>query len=339
MAAASARRSSASSPRMRTNEPLDKAALARLIASQPPPEAFGPDSDSPALCLEAAAITSRSARWLRALPSPVIAIGPATPAQARGCDVIIGDSSALPSLLTGISHAPIAAMVLVQLLRTTHKLPLADALAMESLAYATLQQGPEFRRWQAQAPLLPPLAPPEPPLHSEYHGETLALTLADPANHNAIGTRMRDALCEALDIALATNAPVHLTAQGRSFSQGGAVAEFGQVSDPATAHWLRSLRLPATRLARLAPRLSVHVQGAAIGAGAEIAAFGTRVTAAPRAWFQLPELKYGLIPGAGGAASLTARIGRHRTAWMALTMARVPARTALQWGLVDAIIG
>lgn len=339
MAAANDRRFWASSPRMRANEPLDRAALARLIASQPPPEAFGPDSDSPALCIEATAITPRSARWLRALPCPVIAIGPATPAQLRGCDVIIGDSSALPPLLTGISHAPIAAMVLVQLLRTTHRLPLADALTLESLAYATLQQGPEFRRWQAQAPLLPPLLPPEPPLHCEYVGETLALTLADPASHNAIGTKMRDALCEALDLALATNAPVNLTAQGRSFSQGGAVAEFGQVADPATAHWLRSLRLPATRLARLAPRLSVHVQGAAVGAGAEIAAFGTRVTASPRAWFQLPELKYGLIPGAGGTASITARIGRYRTAWMALTMARVPARTALAWGLVDAVTG
>jgi enoyl-CoA hydratase len=337
MAAASGRPSSASSPHMPANEPLDRAALARLIASQPPPEAFGPDSDSAALCVESAAITPRIARWLQALPCPVIAIGPATPTQLRGCDVIVADSTALPALLTGISHAPIAAMVLVQLLRTTHKRPLADALTMESLAYATLQQGPEFRRWQTQAPFLPSLAPPEPPLHSGYAGETLALTLADPANHNAIGTRMRDALCEALDLALATGAPVHLTAQGRSFSQGGAVAEFGQVGDPATAHWLRSLRLPATRLARLAPRLSVHVQGAAIGAGAEIAAFGARVTASPRAWFQLPELKYGLIPGAGGTASLTARISRHRTAWMALTMARVPARTALAWGLVDAV--
>ncbi len=82
----------------------------------------------------------------------------------------------------------------------------------------------------------------------------------------------------------------------------------------------------------------MHVQGAAIGAGAEIAAFGSHITAAPRAWFQLPELKYGLIPGAGGTASITARIGRQRTAYMALSMARIPARTALTWGLVDAII-
>ena len=337
MAAANARRFWVSSLPMPATEPLDRAALARLIAAQPPPEAFGPDSDTPAMAVHSTAITQRSASWLHALPCPVIAIGPATAAQARGCDVIIADSTALPRLLASIARTPIAAMVLVQHLRATQHLGLADTLTCESLAYSTLQHGPEFRRWQASAGSLPPLIPADSPLTVQNTGEALRLTLADPANHNAIGTAMRDALCEALDLALATPGTVHLSAQGRAFSSGGAVAEFGQVSDPATAHWLRSLRLPATRLARLAPRLSVHVQGAAIGAGAEIAAFGHHVSATSTAWFQLPELKYGLIPGAGGTASVRARIGRHRLAYMALSMARVPARTALAWGLIDAI--
>lgn len=322
---------------MPANEPLDRAALARLIAAQPLLDAFGPDSNTPALCVGAAAITPRAAPWLRALPCPVIAIGTATRAQAAGCDMILPDVAALRLLMTNIARAPIAAMVLVQHLRASENLSLADTLIGESLAYATLQQGPEFRRWRARAPVLPPLAPAEPPLALAHGGETLHITLADPHNRNAIGIRMRDALCEALDLALATTGRVHLSALGRAFSTGGAVAEFGQASDPATAHWLRSLRLPATRLAHLAPRLSVHVHAAAIGAGAEIAAFASLLTAAPDAWFQLPELKYGLIPGAGGTASLPARIGRHRTAWMALSMARVPARTALGWGLVDAV--
>lgn len=322
---------------MPANELLGRAALAALIASKPPREAFGPDTDTPALCITATAITPRAAAWLQALPCPVIAIGTATPAQLRGCDVILPDLPSARPLLTNISRTPIAAMVLVQHLRATRKLSRADTLTIESLAYATLQQGPEFRRWQAQAPALPPITPAEPPLHLAHTGETLRITLADPGNRNTIGTRMRDALCEALDLALATAGPVHLAALGRSFSTGGEVSEFGQASDPATAHWLRSLRLPATRLASLGPRLTAHVQGAAIGAGAEIAAFAHHVTATPAAWFQLPELKYGLIPGAGGTASLPPRIGRHRTAWMALSMARIPARTALAWGLIDAI--
>jgi hypothetical protein len=322
---------------MPASEPLDRAALAALIAAQPPREAFGPDSDFPALTVTTTAITPTSARWLMALPCPVIAIGAATPAQLRGCDVIVPDFPSAGPLLANIARTPLAAMVLVQHLRATRNLSPADTLPLESFAYATLQQGPEFRRWQADAPPLPPLTAASPPLHVETRNDSLHLTLADPGNRNAIGTTMRDALCEALDLALAIPGPVHLQAQDRTFSTGGAVEEFGQVSDPATAHWLRSLRLPATRLAALAPRLSVHVQGAAIGAGTEIAAFAHRLTATPSAWFQLPELQYGLIPGAGGTASLPPRIGRHRTAWMALSMARVPARTALEWGLVDAI--
>ena len=110
------------------------------------------------------------------------------------------------------------------------------------------------------------------------------------------------------------------------------------MSDPATAHWVRSLRLPAWWLARLQDKLDIHVNGAAIGAGVEIAAFAKRVTTSKDAWFQLPELKYGLIPGAGGTASLPSRIGRQRTAYMALSMDKIRANTALDWGLIDAII-
>ena len=47
----------------------------------------------------------------------------------------------------------------------------------------------------------------------------------------------------------------------------------------------------------------------------------------------------GLVPGAGGTVSVTARVGRHRTAWLALTGERIDARTALDWGLVDAVEG
>ena len=45
----------------------------------------------------------------------------------------------------------------------------------------------------------------------------------------------------------------------------------------------------------------------------------------------------GLVPGAGGTASLPRRIGRHRTAWRALAGCWLDAPTALRWGLVDEI--
>ena len=45
----------------------------------------------------------------------------------------------------------------------------------------------------------------------------------------------------------------------------------------------------------------------------------------------------GLIPGAGGTASILTRIGRLRLAFMSLTGIRIGAHTALEWGLIDEI--
>jgi enoyl-CoA hydratase/carnithine racemase len=100
---------------------------------------------------------------------------------------------------------------------------------------------------------------------------------------------------------------------------------------------IRSRTLPALALSRRPDIVDVHVQGACVGAGVEIAAFAGRVTAAPTAWFQLPELAMGLIPGAGGCVSVPRRIGRHRAALMILSGQRIDADTALRWGLIDAI--
>jgi enoyl-CoA hydratase/carnithine racemase len=45
----------------------------------------------------------------------------------------------------------------------------------------------------------------------------------------------------------------------------------------------------------------------------------------------------GLVPGAGGTVSIPRRIGRHRTAFLALTGTRLDADTARRWGLVDEV--
>jgi enoyl-CoA hydratase/carnithine racemase len=90
-------------------------------------------------------------------------------------------------------------------------------------------------------------------------------------------------------------------------------------------------------LADCADRLRFEVHGACVGAGAELPAFAARVEAAQDAYFQLPEVGMGLIPGAGGTVSLPRRIGRQRTARFALTGERIDAATAQRWGLVDAL--
>jgi enoyl-CoA hydratase/carnithine racemase len=47
----------------------------------------------------------------------------------------------------------------------------------------------------------------------------------------------------------------------------------------------------------------------------------------------------GLVPGAGGTVSLTARAGRHRVALLALSSTAIDAATAHRWGIVDVIAG
>jgi enoyl-CoA hydratase/carnithine racemase len=61
------------------------------------------------------------------------------------------------------------------------------------------------------------------------------------------------------------------------------------------------------------------------------------VVAAPDTSICLPEVQMGLIPGAGGTISIPRRIGRHRTAYLALTGTRLDAGAAHRWSLVDEV--
>ena len=114
--------------------------------------------------------------------------------------------------------------------------------------------------------------------------------------------------------------------------------EFGHAHDLGWAHHTRMLRMPAQYLARNGHKYTFNVHGACIGAGIELSAFAKTLIATPDSFFQLPEVGMGLLPGAGGCVSITKRIGRHRTAHMAISGEPISAETALQWGLIDIII-
>jgi enoyl-CoA hydratase/carnithine racemase len=128
-----------------------------------------------------------------------------------------------------------------------------------------------------------------------------------------------------------------LRGAGPSFCSGGDLDEFGTAPDVSTAHLIRTSRSAGHRIDQLRDRITAEVHGACIGAGMELPGFAGRVIAAPDARFALPELAMGLIPGAGGTVSLPRRIGRWRTAWLALSGAQIDAGTALRWGLIDEI--
>lgn len=254
--------------------------------------------------------------------------------------VATSEADAAPVLATA-RRTPIAATALAQLLRIGERLGLHDGLVAESLAYSTLQAGPEFAAWQqVNPPRLRAAASSVPVVLVERREDRLFLVLNRPEQHNAFSAAMRDALAEALHVAVSDPSIVEivLSGVGASFSSGGDLAEFGTLPDPATAHLIRSTRNVGRLIAACADRTRVVVHGACIGAGVELPAFARHVAARADAFFQLPELAMGLVPGAGGTVSLPRRIGRQRTAWLALSGCRLDATTAKRWGLVDEIL-
>lgn len=208
-------------------------------------------------------------------------------------------------------------------------------LVAESLAYAELQAGAEFRAWLAERGPAVPQPSPDPVL-LERVDDHLTITLHRPEWHNALDVAMRDALCEAFNLVAADPAlTATLRGDGPSFCSGGDLREFGTFPDPAMAHAIRLECLPARLLAAVADRVTAHVHGACVGAGVELAAFCHRVVADPATTFRLPEVAMGLVPGQGGTVSLPRRIGAERTLALALSGEAIDAPTALAWGLVD----
>jgi enoyl-CoA hydratase/carnithine racemase len=249
--------------------------------------------------------------------------------------------SAAEALRERAAANPGAATILAALLRATGSLEVAHALEVESLAYSTLLAGPEFARWlRARPESMPPPDVADPVLVSR-DGDELTITLNRPERRNAYGRQMRDALVEGLrlpgyDPGITR---VVLDGAGPAFCAGGDLAEFGTAPDPVTAHLVRTRAGAALPLHRIAESVEVRVHGWCVGAGMELPAFAGRVVAAPDSRFRLPELSMGLIPGAGGTVGIPRRIGRWRTLYLALTGHDIDAATALDWGLVDEVVG
>jgi enoyl-CoA hydratase/carnithine racemase len=238
---------------------------------------------------------------------------------------------------------PQASSVCDDVLRAVHpRGPTLAAVVTESLAYSTLQAGPEFARWlDERGPArMPEIAD---PVQAQRDGGTLRIRFNRPQRHNAFSTDARAALLEALTVAQLDRSVtgIVLSGNGPSFCSGGDLAEFGTFADPPSAHLARTRHSPALALDALTARLGLscraEVHGRVMGSGLEMAAFCGWIEARDDSVFGLPELSLGLIPGAGGTVSITRRIGRWRTAYLVLSGRTVGAGTALAWGLVDAI--
>lgn len=292
--------------------------------------------------------------------APVIAVGPVAYAAEfwlenatftlteddtddRRAITVASIGTAIAELAARVDRWPQASAVCDDVLRSIDPAgPTLAGIMTESLAYSTLQAGPEFARWLAErGPARGPVI--ADPVQVKREGNSLHIKFNRPSRHNAFSTDARAALLEALAVAQLDPSvdEVVLSGNGPSFCSGGDLAEFGTLSDPASAHLARTRHSPALVLdaltARLGPACRAEVHGQVLGSGLEMAAFCGRVVAQPDSVFGLPELSLGLIPGAGGAVSVTRRIGRWRTAYLVISGRTIDPARALAWGLVDAV--
>lgn len=221
----------------------------------------------------------------------------------------------------------------------TLSLPFEEALVLESLAYSMLLASGGFLDWRTANPPRSRPSDDGPRVSVNRLDGALHIRLSRPSARNAVDARMRDEWVEALEFAQIDpdRAPVILSGEGPDFCSGGDLDEFGSASDPGEAHAIRTLRSAARAVHALGPRISARLHGACIGAGIEVPAAAARVTARPGTIVRLPEVSMGLIPGAGGMASIPRRVGRHRACYMAITGCPLDADTALAWGLIDSV--
>ncbi|PDT42109.1 MULTISPECIES: 3-hydroxyacyl-CoA dehydrogenase NAD-binding domain-containing protein [Sinorhizobium] len=167
----------------------------------------------------------------------------------------------------------------------------------------------------------------------EHRGE-IAVVIVDNPPVNALSQVVRQALleaAEALDADPSVKAVV-LTCAGRTFIAGADVGEFGK--PPMPPH------LPdlVSRIERAAKPWLAAIHGSALGGGFEVA-LGCRFrVAVPSASVGLPEVRLGIVPGAGGTVRLP-RIAEVETAVDMVTTGKpLGARKAHEAGLLDALI-
>lgn len=162
----------------------------------------------------------------------------------------------------------------------------------------------------------------------------VAIVIADNPPVNALSQALRQALwdaAEALDADPSVDAVV-LACAGRTFIAGADVNEFGK--PPLPPH------LPdlVARIERAAKPWVAAIHGSALGGGFEVA-LGCRLrVAAASASLGLPEVRLGIVPGAGGTVRLPRLAGVEIAVDMVTTGAPLAAPRALAVGLVDAVI-
>jgi enoyl-CoA hydratase/carnithine racemase len=164
------------------------------------------------------------------------------------------------------------------------------------------------------------------------------VTIDRPSQRNALNLEVKRLLADTVEQLGADDAVrlIILTGAGGVFVAGTDVSEMATMSP--TEHTLRVTDHVFTVLRRCSKLLIAAVEGYALGGGCELALACDMIVAGEAARLGQPEVRVGIMPGAGGTQRLMRTIGSYRTMKMILTGEAVAARDAFAMGLVSEVV-
>jgi 3-hydroxyacyl-CoA dehydrogenase len=171
------------------------------------------------------------------------------------------------------------------------------------------------------------------PISTRHHGDVLIIESNNPPV-NALSAAVRQGLVDAIDQAEAderVNAVV-IACEGQTFFAGADITEFGK---PPVMPWLPQV---VDRIENCTKPVVAAIHGTALGGGLEIALGCHYRVAVPSAKLGTPEVKLGLLPGAGGTQRLPRVAGVEKALQMCATGNPISAKEASDAGLVDRLV-
>src|SRR3954467_10024259 len=173
------------------------------------------------------------------------------------------------------------------------------------------------------------------PISTRKHGDVL-IVLSNNPPVNALGAAVRKGLVAAIEEAEADDSvkAVVIACEGQTFFAGADVSEFG------TPKAFEQPVLPQVvdRIEACTKPVVAAIHGTALGGGLEVALSCHYRVAVPSAKLGTPEVKLGLLPGAGGTQRLPRVAGVKKALEMTATGNPISARQAFACGLVDRMI-
>ena len=171
------------------------------------------------------------------------------------------------------------------------------------------------------------------PISTRRHGDVLVVLSNNPPV-NALGAAVRQGLVAAIEEAEADDAvkAVVIACEGQTFFAGADITEFGK---PPVMPWLPTV---VDRIEACTKPVVAAIHGTSLGGGLEVALSCHYRVAVPTAKLGTPEVKLGLLPGAGGTQRLPRVAGVRKALEMCATGNPIGAKEAFDCGLVDRLI-